>query len=397
MSINKTKIIIYSILLPLFSLVLFNAVQAKTIRLVKTANDAKVFLVDNNRRVHIPNPSVFEAGGYKWSDIKTVSQKEMNNIPDTALIKSPVDAKVYLVKDGVRQWIPDEKTFLDGGLKWSDIVVISQPQVEFYNETEFSSKSILEIIKPKISTQSEPASGGKTKTPDVVVNNVATSHGSSVLENKPVENIENEKKTNSNYVRPDEIGLQDIGRYTPVSTEFSNWSISVGKLFENGEVSLAKYRVEGKEMESDNYIWSNGVLTPYTETDYLYQKNSKGEKIVNILPSDNPYFLSNGKKTKIPTLGGFFVMVKDMNESGAAVGRSDVSGGGIDGGVEHAFLWHKGVMKDLGTLGGEQSVAEAINNKGQVIGYSNDTNSEGYAFIWENGKMKKISLFVSLE
>lgn len=46
------------------------AFAAKNYRLVKTANDAKVYLVKNNRRIHIPNPSVFEAGGYKWGEIE---------------------------------------------------------------------------------------------------------------------------------------------------------------------------------------------------------------------------------------------------------------------------------------------------------------------------------------
>ena len=392
-----------SAIILIISIALLNSGEvfaAKTTRLIKTANDAKVYLVDNNRRVHIPNPAVFEAGGYKWADIKIVSQKEMKNIPDTALIKSPVDAKVYLVKDGARQWIPNEKTFLDAGLKWPDIVVISQAQVDFYNEKEFSPQSVLKIVKPEISVpdESPPVQqadvlGEKTKTPDVAVNNTINPPKSSVLENKPVENIENEKKSDSNYVRPDRIGLQDIGKYTHVSPEFSNWSMSVGKLFEDGEVFLTKLRIDGKESKYDKYIWNSGVLTPYTEADNLLQKNSKGEKIVDIWSdnANNVYFFSNGKKTKIPTLGGFSTAVTGLNESGMAVGRSEVSGGGLDSGESHAFLWYKGKMKDLGTLGGEESAAEAINNKGQVVGYSHDKDKQGYGFIWENGKMKKIS------
>jgi len=64
----------------------------------------------------------------------------------------------------------------------------------------------------------------------------------------------------------------------------------------------------------------------------------------------------------------------------------------------HAFLWQAGVMKDLGTLGGTDSLALAINQGGQVAGVSllnTATNPEtglpaAHPFLWENGKMQDL-------
>jgi probable HAF family extracellular repeat protein len=53
--------------------------------------------------------------------------------------------------------------------------------------------------------------------------------------------------------------------------------------------------------------------------------------------------------------------------------------------TNHAFLFTPGSpMQDLGTLGGTASTATAINNSGEVVGYSETTagNSTTYAFSW---------------
>lgn len=92
-SLKIPTILLGIVVVGLFSIIPTQAYAGKG--LVKTAEDNKVFLVVDNRRIHIPSPSIFEAGGYKWGDIKIISQKEMKKIRNTALIKSPVDAKVY--------------------------------------------------------------------------------------------------------------------------------------------------------------------------------------------------------------------------------------------------------------------------------------------------------------
>src|SRR5262249_50594403 len=53
-----------------------------------------------------------------------------------------------------------------------------------------------------------------------------------------------------------------------------------------------------------------------------------------------------------------------------------------------AFLWRDGVMTDLGSFPGtDQSSATAINDRGQVAGWSGVFEGTSRAFLWEKGKL----------
>lgn len=63
--------------------------------------------------------------------------------------------------------------------------------------------------------------------------------------------------------------------------------------------------------------------------------------------------------------------------------------------VQHAFLDHDGTMTELGSLGGYESGATAVNDKGQVVGWSyvagNDRVDD---FLYSNGKMVDLSTLI---
>lgn len=82
------------------------------------------------------------------------------------------------------------------------------------------------------------------------------------------------------------------------------------------------------------------------------------------------------------TLGGSNSWAAAINERGQMVGVSDTKAGG-----RHAFLWSRGRMIDLGTLGGPKSNAYALNDRGQVVGWSSTAARKQHAFLWKNGKM----------
>jgi probable HAF family extracellular repeat protein len=81
------------------------------------------------------------------------------------------------------------------------------------------------------------------------------------------------------------------------------------------------------------------------------------------------------------TLGGN-TYASAINNAGQVVGGSTLLNG-----ETHAFLWNKGVITDLGTLGGNYSDAMGINERGQVVGVSKTAEGEDHAFLWERGVM----------
>jgi probable HAF family extracellular repeat protein len=80
--------------------------------------------------------------------------------------------------------------------------------------------------------------------------------------------------------------------------------------------------------------------------------------------------------TDLGTLGGGRSQANDLNASGQVVGWSILANGST-----HAFLWQNGIMTDLGTLGVDFSEALAINDAGQVVGRSAAGDNTYHAFL----------------
>jgi probable HAF family extracellular repeat protein len=111
---------------------------------------------------------------------------------------------------------------------------------------------------------------------------------------------------------------------------------------------------------------------------------------------------ANGRIINLGTLGGNQGLAVGINDSGQVIGMSTNT---IPDAFSlfdprfttqtRAFLWQRGVMRDLGTLGGPDAFATYENERGQVTGisYTNSTPNDTtgiptvHPFLWENGRM----------
>lgn len=128
-----------------------------------------------------------------------------------------------------------------------------------------------------------------------------------------------------------------------------------------------------------------------------------------------------GQMSRIGNLGGAYSSGNDINNNGVVAGNSQLSGAGGNGYVytwlngvasnskligegtgindldevvvaanSRAYIWRNNAATDLGGLGGNTTRPQAINNKSQVVGYSNVDSIYWHAFLWQNGTISDL-------
>jgi probable HAF family extracellular repeat protein len=99
----------------------------------------------------------------------------------------------------------------------------------------------------------------------------------------------------------------------------------------------------------------------------------------------------DGALQDLGTLGGTDSCALFVNDRGQTAGNSFTNSTvnpstGLP--TLHPFLWHEGKMLDLGTLGGTLAVANGINRRGQVGGVSTLAGDQAlHPFLWDKGQL----------
>ncbi len=125
-----------------------------------------------------------------------------------------------------------------------------------------------------------------------------------------------------------------------------------------------------------------------------YDINSAGQVVGSSYPESYYYHatLWNGTTaSNLGTLNGLYSNAQAINNAGLVAGWSSFSNGlqpPLWNDPQHATLWNGTTAIDLGTLGGSNSYANAINDSSQVVGYSNTTgNAATHATLWNGTTM----------
>ena len=123
--------------------------------------------------------------------------------------------------------------------------------------------------------------------------------------------------------------------------------------------------------------------------------NERGQIVGwNFVQSTNAVLWQDGTSADLGALPG-----DDLSIATAINNREQIVGYSLGGVTWHAVIWDHGTISDLGTLTGPAgcgglSLASDINDRGQVVGGCSDEVLLGHGFLWEDGAMTDLGTLI---
>lgn len=151
--LTKNLILLFVILVitGLLGLVLMaNQAQAASsqVKQVKTAASPTVYYLDYNLGVKkaYASAAAFLSYGNKWSDVKTISQAQLNKWPDLKLIKLAGEKNIYYIKGNKKAMIKSPSDLSSLGLNFGQVAQISQKDFFAYQTTDYAGVGLATAI-----------------------------------------------------------------------------------------------------------------------------------------------------------------------------------------------------------------------------------------------------------
>ena len=113
--------------------------------------------------------------------------------------------------------------------------------------------------------------------------------------------------------------------------------------------------------------------------------NDSGQVVVSVGYPERSLLWQKGRKRDLGTLGGPDTGARAINARGEVAGTSAIN----QADDHHAFLWQNGKLRDLGSPDGDYVEVLAINNHAQIVGNGVVAKKPqpSHAFLWQSGKM----------
>jgi len=107
--------------------------QYADVRLLRGLGDPKVyFFTISGQKKWITSQEVFNSYNNNWADVLVVLPSEIDTYPAVTLVRTATDSKVYLLEGTTKRWITTLAVFTRNGYKWENVDTINQTEMDAY-------------------------------------------------------------------------------------------------------------------------------------------------------------------------------------------------------------------------------------------------------------------------